>query len=196
MDNTKNLDDYLAGLGISEPGEVVLPAAPHSGPAAANAPGEPGEGGAELQPPPGTLSPQETLERFLTGLLSRVDSELTLTLRQGEGALEAEIQGAQAARLAGRDGRVLGAIEVLAYAALSRRATTKCGCGSTRAVSADATPRIWAKWPRGWRYRWPRPESLTRCSPCRPRTAGSSTSRCKATRWCRPSPSVRGLRGG
>jgi spoIIIJ-associated protein len=121
MDNTKNLDDYLAGLGISEPGEAVLPAAPHSGPAAANAPGEPGEGGAELQPPPGTLSPQETLERFLTGLLSRVDSELTLTLRQGEGALEAEIQGAQAARLAGRDGRVLGAIEVLAYAALSRQ---------------------------------------------------------------------------
>ena len=28
MDNTKNLDDYLAGLGISEPGEAVLPAPP------------------------------------------------------------------------------------------------------------------------------------------------------------------------
>ncbi|WP_407539940.1 protein jag [Deinococcus radiomollis] len=119
MDNTKNLDDYLAGLGISEPGEAVLPAPPQSGPTASTS-GEAGESGAEFQPP-GTLSPQETLEQFLTGLLSRVDPELTLTLRQGEGALEAEIQGAQAARLAGRDGRVLAAIEVLAYAALSRQ---------------------------------------------------------------------------
>ncbi|WP_407568809.1 protein jag [Deinococcus altitudinis] len=125
MDNTKNLDDYLAGLGISEPGEAVLPAPPHAGSAAAGASGEAGEdrsgeGGAEFQPP-GTLTPQETLEQFLTGLLSRVDPELTLTLRQGDGALEAEIGGAQAARLSGRDGRVLGAIEVLAYAALSRQ---------------------------------------------------------------------------
>ena len=119
MDNTKNLDDYLAGLGISEPGEAVLPAPPHAGPAA-SASGEAGESGAGFQPP-GSLSPQETLEQFLTGLLSRVDPELTLTLRQGDGALEAEIGGAQAARLAGRDGRVLGAIEVLAYAALSRQ---------------------------------------------------------------------------
>lgn len=130
MDNTKNLDDYLAGLGISEPGEAVLPTVSHSGPAAAGASGESVEGSsheahsdegrAEFQPP-GTLSPHETLEQFLTGLLSRVDPQLTLTVRQGDGALEAEIQGAQAARLSGRDGRVLGAIEVLAYAALSRQ---------------------------------------------------------------------------
>ncbi|MGY2895287.1 Jag family protein [Deinococcus sp. UYEF24] len=125
MDNTKNLDDYLAGLGISEPGEAVLPAPPQSGPTAAGASGEAGEGrsgegGPEFQPP-GTLTPQETLEQFLTGLLSRVDPELTLTLRQGDGALEVEIGGAQAAKLSGRDGRVLGAIEVLAYAALSRQ---------------------------------------------------------------------------
>ena len=120
MDNTKNLDDYLAGLGISEPGEAVLPAPPQPGPTAASESGETGESGAEFQLP-GSLSPQETLEQFLTGLLSRVDSELTLTVRQGDGALEAEIQGAQAARLSGRDGRVLGAIEVLAYAALSRQ---------------------------------------------------------------------------
>ena len=117
MDNTKNLDDYLAGLGISEADEAVLPALPNAGPSGS---GGAAEGFPQLQPP-GTLSPQQTLQQFLAGLLSRIDPDLTLTLRQGDGALEADIQGAQAARLSGRDGRVLGAVEVLAYAALSRQ---------------------------------------------------------------------------
>ncbi len=141
MDNTKNLDDYLAGLGISEPGEAVLPAPPQAGP-----PGEEeraeagvgeastggvldgsvldgsgGEGETGLWSGPGTLGAQETLELFLGGLLARVDPELKLSVRQGDGALEADIQGAQAARLSGQGGKVLGAIEVLAYAALSRQ---------------------------------------------------------------------------
>ena len=118
MDNTKNLDDYLAGLGISEADEAVLPPPPQPGP-----PGSP-ERLAPLQAP-GHLSPQETLEQFLGGLLALVDPELKLSIRQGDGALEAEIQGAQAARLAGRDGRVLGAVEVLTYAALSRQGHTE-----------------------------------------------------------------------
>ncbi|WP_424951766.1 protein jag [Deinococcus sp.] len=119
MDNTKNLDDYLAGLGISESDEAVLPALPHSGsPGGAVATGD---GPATTAPSPGGPSPQETLQQFLSGLLGRIDPELQLTLRQGDGALEADIQGTQAARLSGRDGRVLGAVEVLAYAALSRQ---------------------------------------------------------------------------
>ncbi len=80
---------------------------------------------AAVQVPVSHLSPQETLEQFLGGLLALVDPELKLSVRQGDGALEAEIQGAQAARLAGRDGRVLGAVEVLAYAALSRQGHTE-----------------------------------------------------------------------
>jgi spoIIIJ-associated protein len=123
MDNTKNLDDYLAGLGISEPGEAVLPAPPQQGP-----PGEvPAEeaSGEALGAMPPRLNPQETLEFFLGGLISRVDPDLKLNIQQGDGALEAEIVGAQAGKLSGRDGRVLGAIEVLAYAALSRQGHTE-----------------------------------------------------------------------
>ncbi|WP_188962706.1 Jag family protein [Deinococcus aquiradiocola] len=118
MDNTKNLDDYLAGLGISGADESLVPSPPQAGP-----PG--GTGAAPLRAAPGTLTPHETLEQFLSGVIARVDPELTLTVRQGDGALEADIQGAQAARLSGRDGRVLGAVEVLAYAALSRQGHTE-----------------------------------------------------------------------
>ncbi len=137
MDNTKNLDDYLAGLGISEPGEAVVPAPPQAGPPGGEGRAEAGagdlsmgevstaegggEGGAELWSSPGTLGAQQTLELFLGGLLARVDPELKMSVRQGDGALEADIQGAQAARLSGQGGKVLGAIEVLAYAALSRQ---------------------------------------------------------------------------
>ena len=132
MDNTKNLDDYLAGLGISEPGEAVVPAPPQAGPpgavvAGTAVPGERDVGEAasgdavRLRALPGTLGAQETLELFLGGLLARVDPELTLSVRQGDGALEADIQGTQAARLSGQGGKVLGAVEVLAYAALSRQ---------------------------------------------------------------------------
>ena len=119
MDNTKNLDDYLAGLGISEADEAVLPPPPQPGP-----PGSP-EMLAAVQVTVSQLSPQETLEQFLGGLLALVDPELKLSVRQGDGALEAEIQGAQAVRLSGRDGRVLGAVEVLVYAALSRQGHTE-----------------------------------------------------------------------
>jgi len=120
MDNTKNLDDYLAGLGISEPGEAVTPTPPQATPPPAEASSGEALLAADL-PPPGTLDPHETLQYFLTGLLARIDPELQLTLRQGDGAIEADIQGAQASKLSGQGGRVLGAIEVLAYAVLSRQ---------------------------------------------------------------------------
>ena len=106
-----NLDDYLAGLGISEADEREPPPPPQLLAGAAGLDLAAGEEG----------SAQATLEHFLGGLLSRIDPELTLSVRSSDSALEAEIGGERAARLAGRDGRVLGALEVLGYAALSRQ---------------------------------------------------------------------------
>ena len=133
MDNPKNLDDYLAGLGISEADESA-PLLSGSAPPAA--------GGQAYQPPTAELSqgsedeggtgvaadgvaepaadPQAALEAFLVGLAQRLDPELRVTVQQLNGGFEAELLGTSAARLAGRDGRVLAAIEVLCYAVLSR----------------------------------------------------------------------------
>ncbi|MFD2608466.1 protein jag [Deinococcus taklimakanensis] len=105
--NSTNLDDYLAELGISDAAESVPPPAPDA-PAPVQANPEEHE------------EPRVVLERFLTGLVSRIDPGLQVTVRQTEDALEAEITGENAARLAGRDGRTLGAIEVLAYTVLAK----------------------------------------------------------------------------
>lgn len=53
--------------------------------------------------------------------MTRIDPGLSVTVREAEDALEAEITGEHAARLAGRDGRTLGAIEVLAYTVLAKQ---------------------------------------------------------------------------
>ncbi|MFC4427874.1 protein jag [Deinococcus navajonensis] len=109
MDNRTNLDDYLAGLGISDADESAPPPpAPDAAPAVA-----PTLGAAHEEP-------RVVLERFLRGVVARIDPELTVNVTQGEDALEAEIAGEQAARLAGRDGRTLGALEVLAYTVLAK----------------------------------------------------------------------------
>lgn len=111
MDNRTNLDDYLAGLGISDADETAPP------------PPSP----EVMAPAPSALEaahedPRAVLERFLRGLTSRIDPTLTVTVREGEEALEAEIGGENAGRLAGRDGRTLAAIEVLAYTVLAKQA--------------------------------------------------------------------------
>lgn len=110
MDNRTNLDDYLAGLGISDADENEAPPAPPSIAVATTA----GEG-AEAEP-------RLILERFLTELVARIDPDLKVSVREVEDALEAEITGEAAARLAGRDGRTLGAVEVIAYAVLHKQA--------------------------------------------------------------------------
>ena len=108
MDNRTNLDDYLAGLGISDADEQAPPPpAPEPAPAALEALSE---------------EPLTVLERFLRGLVSRIDPGLSVTVRETEDALEAEIGGENAGRLAGRDGRTLGAIEVIAYTVLAKQA--------------------------------------------------------------------------
>ncbi|AKH16855.1 MULTISPECIES: protein jag [Deinococcus] len=109
MDNRTNLDDYLAGLGISDADESELPPpAPDAAPSAPTLEAAPED-------------PRAALERFLQGLVTRIDPDLSVTVREAEDALEAEITGEHAARLAGRDGRTLGAIEVLAYTVLAKQ---------------------------------------------------------------------------
>ena len=111
MDNRTNLDDYLAELGISEADESVTPPpAPDAPPASAAPPLD-----------AAASDPRAVLERFLRGLIARIDPELNVTVRETEDAIEAEISGENAARLAGRDGRTLGAIEVIAYTVLSKQ---------------------------------------------------------------------------
>lgn len=110
MDNRTNLDDYLAGLGISDADESALPPpTPESSPASTPALEAPHE------------APSVVLERFLRGLVARIDPDLQVVVHEHEDALEAEITGESAARLAGRDGRTLGAIEVLAYTVLAKQ---------------------------------------------------------------------------
>ncbi len=107
MDNRTNLDDYLAGLGISDAEESApLPPAPDT---------------AAPLPDAANEAPKAVLERFLRGLIARIDPELSVTVRETEEALEAEISGENAGRLAGRDGRTLGAIEVIAYTVLAKQ---------------------------------------------------------------------------
>ncbi|UBV42146.1 protein jag [Deinococcus taeanensis] len=110
MDNRTNLDDYLAGLGISDADESELPPP---------APDATLTGTPTLEAAP--EDPRATLEHFLRGLIGRIDPDLVVTVREAEDALEAEISGENAARLAGRDGRTLGAIEVLAYTVLAKQ---------------------------------------------------------------------------
>lgn len=112
MDNRTNLDDYLAGLGISDADEnAPLPPTPE---AAAPATMPTLEAAHE--------EPRVVLDRFLRGLTARIDPSLTYVIQETQDALEAEINGDAAAKLAGRDGRTLHAIEVIAYTVLAKQA--------------------------------------------------------------------------
>lgn len=111
MDKKTNLDDYLADLGISEAEE--------------EAPPRPAAGLTDGPLRTADLAPEEppvVVERFLRGLVTRLDEGLDVRVREAEDAtVEAEIVGERAARLPGRDGRTLAALEVLAYAVLSKQ---------------------------------------------------------------------------
>ena len=113
--DTKNLDDYLAGLGISE-GDAAPP------PPAELLATDPHAEGALTPLSPSAQSPLAVFEDFMQGLIAHLGSDLTLSVSESGEALEAEIGGERAAKLAGRDGRTLGAIEVLAYAVLAKHA--------------------------------------------------------------------------
>ncbi|MEF2277039.1 protein jag [Deinococcus sp. YIM 134068] len=136
MDNRTNLDDYLAGLGISDADESAPPPpAPD-----ASQPAVPALEAAHEDP-------RAVLERFLRGLTSRIDPDLGVTVREAEDALEAEITGENAARLAGRDGRTLGAIEVIAYTVLAKQAgrndlRVRVDVGGFRKRQADTLAKL------------------------------------------------------
>ncbi|BDP43152.1 RNA-binding protein [Deinococcus aetherius] len=135
MDNRTNLDDYLAGLGISDADESAPPPPAPDAPQAAPALEAAHE------------DPRAVLERFLRGLTSRIDPELSVTVREVEDALEAEITGENAARLAGRDGRTLGAIEVIAYTVLAKQAgrgdlRVRVDVGGFRRRQADTLSKL------------------------------------------------------
>ncbi|SMB96084.1 protein jag [Deinococcus hopiensis] len=136
MDNRTNLDDYLAGLGISGADDVETPP---PAPEVAAFPASVAEAVPE--------EPSAVLERFLQGLITRIDPTLTVQVREGEDALEAEIGGENASRLAGRDGRTLGAIEVLAYTVLAKQAgrsdlRVRVDVGGFRRRQADTLTRL------------------------------------------------------
>lgn len=138
MDNRTNLDDYLAGLGISEADEDEVTPPPPASDAptdALPAEGLPNE------------DPKEVLERFLNALIGRMDATLSVSVQQTEDALEAEITGENAAKLAGRDGRLLGAIEVIAYTVLAKQAgrsdlRVRIDVGGFRKRQADTLTKL------------------------------------------------------
>lgn len=135
MDNRTNLDDYLAGLGISDADESALPPpAPDAAPVSAPLPSA-------------DEDPRAVLEQFLAELTARIDPGLRVQVRETEDALEAEISGENAARLAGRDGRTLGAIEVIAYAVLAKHAgrgdlRVRVDVGGFRKRQADTLTKL------------------------------------------------------
>ncbi len=136
MDNRTNLDDYLAGLGISDADEN---APPPPIPDAAPAPMPTLEAAHE--------DPRTVLQRFLKGLTARIDPELTFVIHETEDALEVEINGENAARFAGRDGRTLHAIEVIAYTVLAKQAgradlRVRVDVGGYRKRQADTLAKL------------------------------------------------------
>ncbi|AFZ68058.1 protein jag [Deinococcus peraridilitoris] len=134
MDKKTNLDDYLADLGISEAEDEAPPRPPVALPESprANVPSE---------------APSTIVERFLRGLLSRIDETLEVTVREAEDAVEADITGERAGRLAGRDGRVLAAIELLTHTVLSKHtgradARVRIDAGGFRRRHADNLTKL------------------------------------------------------
>lgn len=136
MHNPTNLDDYLAGLGISDADDDTSSPNPLAATATA-APQCPNS----LQPRQNSdLSPssqtkpdcqasrqaqpadaQAALEQFLRGVAERFGGpHLTVRVRRDGDHLEGEILGDDVGRLIGREGHVIEALDILAYAVVAK----------------------------------------------------------------------------
>lgn len=124
MHDPKDLDDYLAGLGISDADDDTSSPNPLTAPATAAPAFLPQPVPAALSPAalPGTHDPQAVLEHFLRGVAQRFGPDLSVRVTRDGDHLSGEISGENVGRLIGREGHVVEALDTLAYAVVAKHA--------------------------------------------------------------------------